>query len=94
MSERKPLFPFVPWSKEEDFIKAAQEHAALNGWQPIETCLKAEYERVLLWDGDVQTGFWDSYSDGTGVWRERGSYMEISDVTHWMPLPGPPEEKS
>lgn len=71
-------------------------------WQPIETAptnksRSGEAERpVLVWDGQwitVAHGTW--YADRL-VWMVHNSYGfnedgQIYDITHWMPLPDPPE---
>ena len=40
----------------------------------------------------IQTGHWSNLSHG-GLWfTDRGAYEDF-EVTHWMPLPAPPEDK-
>jgi Protein of unknown function (DUF551) len=60
-----------------------------DGWQPIETA--PENEMVLIWDGEhVYTASYEyKHEMQTQVWLESNDFW-ISDVTHWMPLPEPP----
>lgn len=67
-------------------------------WIRVEDELPAVDQKVLVWNSkyndpeDVSIGYYDpgSVCPITG-WR-CGEFMEIY-VTHWMPLPKPPEEK-
>ena len=63
-----------------------------QGWQPIETAPKDETQ-ILLWFPEMEarhTGYWDGEQ-----WRIDYAEGDHSDwvVTHWMPLPPPPEVK-
>lgn len=62
----------------------------MSEWQPIETAPKdgtaiilsaysGALDRMVSWDG--------RWSDWGGVWTHHG---RISQPTHWMPLPTPP----
>ena len=54
-------------------------------WQPIETI--PDKSRILV------TGSWGvtvAYKNGNSICDTIG---ELQNVTHWMPLPKPPEEK-
>lgn len=45
---------------------------------------------VLITDGEhVEVKWWDG--DEWDCWAERNSDICSDDVTHWMPLPEPPE---
>lgn len=45
-------------------------------------------------DGDKHYGFMESfkYGDGRGNHPQTNEYGLISDATHWMPIPEPPQE--
>lgn len=81
-------------------IQQAIDAAMLNagpvtGWIKCSERMPAENDRdIWLWNGTgkPQSGYiWngDSFVD----WNEE--YMELSDVTHWMPMPLPaaPEQE-
>jgi hypothetical protein len=59
-----------------------------GGWQPIETAPMDR--RLLLWDGIwVSAGAYVDY-DSMG-WIMDSEYPgDVSNPTHWMPLPAPP----
>jgi hypothetical protein len=60
------------------------------GWTTVYGCILSRWA--------VQPGFYTKYS---GVWVSRfvdqhedcHNYLPFESVTHWMPLPKPPEEK-
>lgn len=78
----------------------------MSGWQPIETAPK-DGTIIDLWvvcspAWRPPNGEWDRYADCSfreGRWREfniqLGEWISIEDenwtVTHWMPLPEPPQ---
>ena len=74
--------------------------AQLPRWIPVEERLPEYGVRVLatdMYEEDDCTGIWtrEEYPDDPDgcCWiDERGWWHAIDDVTHWMPLPEPPEE--
>lgn len=65
-------------------------------WQPIETAPK-DGTKVMLYVGDclewiTAPWYWDTRD---GLWKNTiGQYMETPFITHWMPLPQPPNEET
>ena len=76
----------------------------MSEWQPIDTAPKdqvillygridpsTEFEKLTWEKPAVFSGYWcwmdDAWCPSGGTWA--GPFME---VTHWMPLPQPPEE--
>lgn len=60
----------------------------MSEWQDIKTAPK-DGTRVLVWDAELRMCFACSFEYGiwqTGVWTGRHP-----KVTHWQPLPPPPE---
>lgn len=61
-----------------------------SGWQPIESAPAGKW--VLGYRGEPLLIFpisWHPTSHPAGLWRDRnGAYWP---VTHWMPLPAPPQ---
>jgi len=57
-------------------------------WIPVEERLPEEGERVLAWDNGFKESEMATYyaHDGWG-----GEVIASLNVTHWMPLPSPPE---
>jgi len=59
----------------------------MSDWQPIETAPKDGTEIIVGESGtaDVELCRWYD-----GEWVDR-TYDPFADVTHWMPLPKPPQ---
>lgn len=54
-------------------------------WRQVEYDLPKYGEYVLVWDGDaVQIAALSGYKDVNPTWDD------VYYVTHWMPLPSPP----
>jgi hypothetical protein len=53
----------------------------MSQWIPVDERLPPEETRLLAYDGDKV--FESEYWNGNWEW--------CADVTHWMPLPEPPE---
>jgi hypothetical protein len=54
-------------------------------WQPIETAPKTGVVIIVYAPGFFQTAAWTN-----GKWTNAANSW-LEDVTHWMPLPEPPE---
>ena len=59
-------------------------------WFNVKNRLPTEHEWILLCNIDFQITTWGTFMDGKFVNPDLG-YKEIYLVTHWMPLPKPPE---
>jgi hypothetical protein len=64
------------------------------GWKPIATAPKDGY--LLLWFGGsemprVEIGQWDEDGIYPQTWKCDGANYRQALVTHWMPLPEPPQ---
>ena len=59
-------------------------------WQPIETAPK-DGTRILVWDDDtIETAYWAIFrSRWEHAWD--GAELGAFEITHWMPLPEPPQ---
>lgn len=74
----------------------------MSEWKPIETAPKGGTTILVFISGkgeqgqfrdDVLAARWSEW--GGGIWSARGHNLmtESSWITHWQPLPPPPEEK-
>lgn len=78
-----------------ELVQAAHEQNGGSPWRPIETARNDT--PVLVFNGsDIAVGIRHKYPTGVGAWFIANSFGfnedgEIPDVTHWMPLPEPPE---
>lgn len=86
-----------------DYLK---EHFAEPRWISVEDKLPDEKGEYLTYDqwgygAVIKTAYWtpkydgfDEYLSGRAIWHnydsEYGCY-ELTGITHWMPLPEPPE---
>lgn len=62
----------------------------MSDWQPIETAPRDGTWLLLTGEGHVGAGLWLF-----GEWRDLGDIgwggMTEPTITHWMPLPEPPQ---
>ena len=87
---------------EESALVLKKEIEKLRGqvprWIPVEERLPEYGVRVLatdMYEEDDCTGIWtreEDKDDADGCWYdEHGWWHALDEVTHWMPLPEPPE---
>ena len=62
-------------------------------WIPCSERLPEDFQDVLIWDNRDETSFTGHYAECDG-WTVDGYDVDRYpfDITHWMPLPEPPEE--
>lgn len=62
-------------------------------WIPCSERMPEDFQDVLIWDNRDETSFTGHYAECDG-WTVDGYDVDRSpfDITHWMPLPEPPEE--
>lgn len=78
------------------YLSIEQAIAAWNrrasGWVACAERMPEDYAPVLVWTLDAhcpcRVGWWD----GENWWRDGGGEKLYETVTHWMPLPAPPEK--
>lgn len=58
-------------------------------WIKCSERLPGKWENVLVYDGDyiVLAAFVD------GMWMPASAALPLAGITHWMPLPQPPEDQ-
>lgn len=67
--------------------------ALMPRWIPVTERLPEAGNHVLVYAGFFQPFNEVSYIDAEGKWRFAYDDTEVPIVTHWMPLPTPPEEE-
>jgi hypothetical protein len=79
----------------DDAIAAACE--LVPRWIPVSERLPEEEQEVLVWNGGGQClKPWQGHvlcEYRNGEWRESQESDLYPGITHWMPLPEPPEVK-
>ena len=71
--------------------KALRTQNQVN-WISVTEKLPSYFQQVLLWDAIDQDVFMGEL-DGEGKWFVRGYSPDDFNITHWMPLPEPPERE-
>ena len=71
--------------------KALRTQNQVN-WISATEKLPIVFQQVLLWDAIDQDVFMGEL-DGDGEWFVRGYSPDDFNITHWMPLPEPPERE-
>jgi hypothetical protein len=87
LEEREAEIGLAP-AVEEAIARAYRDGAMAVEWQPIETAPKDGTRFLYAWR-DPEDGEW---TIAVGFWS-RPSDDDVGPITHWMPLPAPPEMK-
>lgn len=70
----------------------------MSNWISVDERLPEENEEVLAWDGEsIEKAHLQRYLGGYNDNTLRWTYYDCmiwENVTHWMPLPEPPESKN
>ncbi|HAH9728656.1 TPA: DUF551 domain-containing protein [Escherichia coli] len=72
--------------------KAGNYPVIPDGWISCSERMPKGYADVLVTDGEhVEVKWWDE-SGYWNSWAELNSDIFADEITHWMPLPEPPQE--
>ena len=61
----------------------------VNEWISVKDRLPEQYKTVIGWDGHFMGEV--EHHGNDFVWMDDDGFNDFADVTHWMPLPEPPE---
>ena len=61
------------------------------GWISIKERLPKDFDQALVYDGDKHYPIGSCHKGESGIWYSDMAYG-MGTITHWMPLPEPPEE--
>ena len=65
-----------------------------NEWGSVEERLPENHAQVLMWSAKWNIAEAGSYYNGRfWVYSEIGDAYIADDITHWMPLPAPPDRR-
>ncbi len=48
---------------------------------------------IARWEGDCWNGLGENCDETNSYWSDLFTAIDWSKITHWMPLPQPPEEQ-
>ncbi|MFL9053442.1 DUF551 domain-containing protein [Escherichia coli] len=72
-------------------VQAGNSPVTPDGWISCSERMPEELDDVLVTDGEhVEVKWWNGHI--WDCWAPRNSDISYKDVTHWMPLPEPPQE--
>ena len=75
----------------EEAAAAIEKLRAERRWIPVSERRPESGETVLVWHyGDVQMAWFNHFTNGVAYFV-RDTHYNLQP-THWLPLPGPPEE--
>ena len=61
------------------------------GWISVKERLPKEFDQALVYDGDKHYPIGICHKGESGIWYNDMAYG-MGIITHWIPLPEPPEE--
>lgn len=61
------------------------------GWISVKERLPKDFDQALVYDGDKCYPIGICHKGESGIWYSDMAYG-MGTITHWMPLPEPPEE--
>lgn len=61
------------------------------GWISVKERLPKDFDQALVYDGDKHYPIGICHKGESGIWHSDMAYG-MGTITHWMPLPEPPEE--
>lgn len=62
------------------------------GWISVKERLPKDFDQALVYDGDKYYPIGICHKGESGIWHSDMAYG-MGTITHWMPLPEPPEER-
>lgn len=63
----------------------------MSDWISVKDRLPSSWVPVRVWDKPWNTSYDACYNDEDDCWEPLGDREPPDNVTHWMPLPEPPE---
>lgn len=66
-------------------------HIDRSEWISVKERLPKDFDQALVYDGDEHYPIGICHKDESGIWHSDMAYG-MGTITHWMPLPEPPEE--
>ena len=66
-------------------------HIDRSEWISVKERLPKDFDQALVYDGDEHYPIGICHKGESGIWHSDMAYG-MGTITHWMPLPEPPEE--
>lgn len=87
------------WKEDIDALEFAitalrsMQETTKPGWISVKERLPKDFDQALVYDGDKHYPIGICHKGESGIWHSDMAYG-MGTITHWMPLPEPPEEGS
>ena len=72
-------------------IASPPAHIDRSEWISVKERLPKDFDQALVYDGDEHYPIGICHKGESGIWHSDMAYG-MGTITHWMPLPEPPEE--
>lgn len=85
------------WKEDSDALEFAltalrsMPETTKPGWISVKERLPKDFDQALVYDGDKHYPIGICHKGESGIWHSDMAYG-MGTITHWMPLPEPPEE--
>lgn len=93
--EQEPTMQDGIFAKRYWFKYGTPDYPEYTNWVKCSDLMPEQEERVLAWDGEkIEIAYRDKilmFESNRIVWT-CAEYIELPDVTHWMPLPSKPKD--
>lgn len=79
------------WARKALTALRSMPETTKPGWISVKERLPKDFDQALVYDGDKHYPIGICHKGESGIWYSDMAYG-MGTITHWMPLPEPPEE--
>lgn len=88
-TEREAINDYVERLDEQFSLRLSK--GVKNQWTPVSESMPPDGAEIMFWDADRKSRLHGTQERGEFWSFERGGYVNVAAVTHWMPLPEAPK---